>query len=139
MRSLPLRALAGAALALAFAAAPAAAQSRSDKSGTIIPGVGLTPHQASGAYAAATVGTSDQTVLSGATAFYFLDIVNLSPTATVCVNFGAAATISGTACAAGEVTLSPLWHRSWEGTFVPTDAIHAISSAASTPISVGAN
>ena len=71
-------------------------------------------------------------------AYYLLDVVNLSPTATICLNLGAPATISGTTCAAGEISLPPLWHRSWEGAFIPTDALHAIASAASTPASVGA-
>ena len=92
-----------------------------------------------GAYATypATVGTSDSTIIPAGQAFMFLDIVNNSPTATICLNFGAAATISTTTCAAGEVTIPPLWHRSWENNFVPNDAIHAISSAAATPVTVG--
>jgi hypothetical protein len=97
-----------------------------------------TPTKGTGAYTSATVGTTDSTILAASTAVVFLDVVNTSPSATICVNVGATATISGTACAAGEVSLPPLWHRSWEGTFIPTDAIHAIASAASTPATVGA-
>jgi hypothetical protein len=121
-----------------LSAAPAAAQSHHDKSGTIVPGSATVPNQAPGAYSTATVGTSDSTILAANTAFYFLDLVNASASATICINFGATATISGTQCAAGEITLPPLWHRSWDGNFVPTDAVHAIASAVSTPASVGA-
>lgn len=91
-----------------------------------------------GSYAAFTVGTGDGIIVAATNpGSKFLDIVNQSPTATVCINFGAAATITGTACAAGEYTLPPLWHRSWENSFVPSDVIHAIASAASTPVTVG--
>jgi hypothetical protein len=118
---------------------PAWGQTHADKSHTIVPGVAPVPNQATGAYSSVTVGTSDSTILAASTAFYFLDLVNASATATICVNFGATATISGTQCAAGEIALPPLWQRSWEGSFVPTDAVHAIASAASTPAAVGAN
>jgi hypothetical protein len=126
-----------AALSLALLAAPVGAQTHTDKGGAIIPGAAPVPNVASGAYASVTVGTVDSTILAANTAFYFLDVVNASATATICLNFGAAATITGTQCAAGEIALPPLWHRSWEGSFVPSDAIHAIASAASTPASVG--
>ena len=116
----------------------AMAQTHADKSGTAVPGGAPVPNLATGAYASATVGTTDSTILAAGTAYYLLDLINDSPSATICINFGATATISGTSCAAGEITLSPLWHRSWEGSFIPTDAVHAIASAASTPVSVGA-
>lgn len=101
--------------------------------------VAIVPSQVAQPYAAKTIGISDSTL--AATVTNYLDIVNNSASATMCINFGAAATISGTACAAGEITIPPLWHRSWPdgGTLVPTGAIHAIASAASTPASVGAN
>jgi hypothetical protein len=114
------------------------AQTHTDKSGTIVPGAAPVPNLASGAYGSATIGTSDSIILNAGSAFYLLDIVNLSSTATICLSFGAAATISGATCAAGEIALPPLWHRSWEGALIPTDALHAIASAASTPASVGA-
>jgi len=114
------------------------AQTHTDKSGTIVPGAAPVPNLASGAYSSATVGTSDLPILSANSAYYLLDVVNLSSSATVCLNFGVAATISGTTCAPGEIALPPLWHRSWEGALIPTDALHAIASAASTPLSVGA-
>ena len=91
-----------------------------------------------GIYSSASVGTSDGIILSASTASRFLDIRNDSPTATICLNFGSAAVIYGTTCAAGNITLPPLWRQSW-GTSdtIPTDAIHAIASAASTPASIG--
>ena len=95
------------------------------------------PTTGSGAYSAATVGTSASTILSASSASKFLDIENASASATVCVNFGGAATISGTQCAAGEITLPPLWSKSWEGSFVPTDAISAIASAGATQVTIG--
>ena len=110
----------------------ASARTHRDKLGTIVPGAAPVPNQATGAYSSVTVGTSDSTIVAAGTAFYFLDIINASPSATICINFGATATISGTTCAAGEITLPPLWHRSWEGSFIPTDAIHAIASARKT-------
>jgi len=123
----------------AFALSCAAqAQTHMDKAGTIVPGAAPVPNLASGAYVSATVGTSDSTILNAGSAYYLLDIVNLSPSATICLSFGTTATISGTSCSAGEIALPPLWHRSWEGALIPTDALHAIASAASTPASVGA-
>lgn len=96
------------------------------------------PTNSAGAYAAVTVGTSTSQALAASTAKVFLDIVNLSPTATICVNFGATATIAGSICAAGEITLPPLYHRSFEGAFVPSDSVNVIASASSTPASIGA-
>ena len=93
------------------------------------------PSSATGAYTSATIGTTAGTV--GATPSVFLDVVNLSSSATVCLGFGAAPTVSGTTCAAGEIALPPLWHRSWEGSFVPADQLYAIASSAATPISIG--
>lgn len=108
--------------ALTISASAARAQS------TVSPNVYKTP---------ATVGATDSTIVAAGSVFYFLDLVNDSPTATICINFGAVATISGTTCAAGEITLPPLWHRSWENNLVPNDAIHAIASAGATPMTLG--
>jgi hypothetical protein len=92
-----------------------------------------------GTYAPVTAGVADSTALASRTTYNSLDIVNNSTTATVCVNFGAVATISSGVCAAGEITLPPLWHRSWDVPMVPVGDVHVISSAASTPVSIGAN
>ncbi len=92
-----------------------------------------TPLKGTGAYSAVTVGASSAQALAAATATVFLDIVNESASATVACAFGATAVING----AGAITLPPLWHRSWEGTFVPTDAVNCIASAGSTPATIG--
>lgn len=97
-----------------------------------------TPINQTGSYHAATITASDTTPVAASTAVYFLDLRNLSPTATVCINFGATATITGTQCAAGEIAISPLANVSWSGNFVPADAVHAIASAASVPFTYGA-
>jgi hypothetical protein len=100
----------------------------------------IAPTTGTSAYSPATVGTTDSTIVAAGTASKFLDLINVSATATICINFGAAAaTITGSQCAAGEITLPPLFHRSWESNFVPTDAVHAIASAAATPATVGAD
>lgn len=93
-----------------------------------------TPTNASGAYSSATVGTSSAQVLAASTAKTLLDIVNESTTATIACALGATAVING----AGSITIPPGWHRSWEGSFVPSDAVNCIASGASTPISIGA-
>jgi hypothetical protein len=95
-----------------------------------------------GSYAGFTVGTTDSTIVpsigsNGSAASRFLDIANLSATATVCINFGAPATIATTTCAAGEIAIGPLGTKTWQNSFVPSDVIHAIASAASTPVTVG--
>jgi len=71
--------------------------------------------------------------LAAGQASIFLDLVNESATATVACALGATAVLNG----AGSITLPPLWHRSWEGTFVPTDAVNCIASAGSTPATIG--
>ena len=96
------------------------------------------PTTGTAAYSAATVNTTDAVILSASTATVFLDVVNNSQSATICINFGAAAVISAGTCAAGNVTLPPLFHRSWEANFFPTDAIHAVASSAGVPATVAA-
>jgi hypothetical protein len=90
-----------------------------------------------GAYSAATVGTSASTIVAAGAARVFLDLFNTSATATVCINIGATATITGTQCAAGEITLPPLSNKTWEGSYVPSDAISAIASASGTQFAIG--
>lgn len=90
-------------------------------------------------YDPATVGTTESTILTTRNGGNTLDIVSNSPTATVCINFGATATIAAGVCAAGEITIPPLWHRKWTAPDVPAGDVHAISSAASTPLSLRTN
>lgn len=95
----------------------------------------VTPIKGSGAYNPATITNSSTQVLAAGIASAMLDIVNESTTATIACAFGvSAAVING----AGSITIPPGWHRSWEGFFVPTDAVNCISSVASSAASVGA-
>lgn len=102
--------------------------------GTVVSG----PTNSAGAYSGVTVGTSSGSILAASTAKVYADFANQSPTATICLSTTNPATITGTACAAGEITLPPLWEKSFEGTYVPSDQWFAIASAASTPLTVGA-
>jgi hypothetical protein len=80
------------------------------------------------------IGTTDTTLTGSAGAASYVDVFNPSAN-TVCVNFAATATISGTTCAGGEYTIPPLWHRSWpdDGSAVlPPLPLHAIASGAGT-------
>lgn len=139
------RAAIAAALALAFVAPAAAQQAQhNDKPNAAGISTGVTgsapvPNHAAGSYAPVTIGTGDSVILGAGVAFYYLDVISGSPTATICINLGAPATITGSVCAPGEITIPPLWHRSWEGNFVPVDAVHAIASAGATPATVGAD
>jgi hypothetical protein len=95
------------------------------------------PTNSSGALSGATVGTSSSSVLAANTAKVYLAFINVSQNATICLNAGSAATISGTACAAGEIALAPGGGGYvWESDYVPSDQWFAISSAASTPLTV---
>lgn len=100
--------------------------------------VTILPNKCAGCYASLTIGTSDTVIVNQYTTTKFLDVWNVSNSAMVCISLGnAAATITGTQCSAGEIPLPPGFHKSFEDNFVPTDAVHAISSASSTPITVG--
>lgn len=87
-------------------------------------------------YASATIGTGDSTIVAAPAAgsTSFPDLYNLS-TATVCINLGATATITGTQCDAGEILLPPGWH--WSPPAPIAVAVHAIASAASAQFTVG--
>jgi hypothetical protein len=95
--------------------------------------VSAAPKSAAGAYAAATIGTTSAQVLAPGAASVFLDINNDSVTATIACNFGGAAAITG----AGSITIPPLSSRTWGGSFVPSDAVNCIASAAATPATIG--
>lgn len=99
----------------------------------------ILPTNSAGAYSAITIGSSASTIVAATACKVFCDVVNNSATATVCLNVGGTATApTAGVCPAGEIGLPPGWHRSWEADYVPSDAISAISSAASTPATVGA-
>lgn len=86
-------------------------------------------------YFAFTLGTTSAQILAPGQTNIFLDINNDSATATIACAFNNPAVING----AGSITIPSLTHRSWENKFVPSDQINCISSAASTPITVGYN
>lgn len=120
------------------------------REGNLVPITGATPIGSvivkptvgAGAYAPYTVGTVGA-ALSAPTPTLFLDVHNASASATVCIGGVSAPTISGTQCAPGGtagswvIPLPPGWHKSWENSFVPIDALYAVASAASTPVTIG--
>lgn len=90
-----------------------------------------------GSYTPLTVGTTDVQVYVGGVEKSYLYLVNLSATATVCLKFGAPATIAGSTCQAGELIMPPNTSLLWQTGFVPDDDLHAIASAATTPMTLG--
>lgn len=94
-----------------------------------------TPAKASGAYSAATITNSSTQALAASATRGFLDIKNESSTATIACRLGGTAALN----TAGSLTIPPNWHYSWDGNFVPSDAVNCISSAASSPATIGAN
>jgi len=84
-------------------------------------------------YSPATIGATSASCVTAGAASTFLDIVNESATATIAFNVGGTAVING----AGSITLPPLWHRSYENSFVPTDIVNCIASAGATPATIG--
>ena len=101
-------------------------------------GINILPTNSSGAFSGVTVGTSAATIIAAAACKVYCMVHNASLTATVCLNPNGVATISGTQCAAGELSESPLSTWWWDASYVPSDAISAIASAASTQVTVGA-
>ena len=91
------------------------------------------PQGYSNVYTSYTVGTTSQKLVKAYVANKFLDIVNNSTTATIYCNFGSDALADGSS----SLSIPPLWHRSYEGGVTPYDALYCISSAASTPVSIG--
>lgn len=109
---------------------------------TVAGSVSQTPLNGTGSYSPATVGATAATIVAaaGANARAFVDVVNLSGSATVCLSVGGTATISGSTCDAGEFPLAPGARATWPqggSTFVPADAISAIASASATPMTIG--
>lgn len=103
-------------------------------------GLSVTPlaNSGAGAYSAVTIGTSAATILAANAAKEFVQIVNASPSATICINIGGTAAFAGAGCAAGSIPITPFGSWTREGNFIPSDAISAIASAGSTPATLGA-
>lgn len=78
-----------------------------------------------------TAGTSSALALAGATRVY-LKICNESASKFIAYKFGAAAVLN----AAGSMTLLPFGCDTYESSYVPSDAVNAIASAAATPITI---
>jgi hypothetical protein len=92
------------------------------------------PANAAGAFSGTTLGTAAASILAANTAKVFLQIVNASTTnATVWVSFAGTAAVGG----AGSIPIGPGGSLLFSGTFVPSDAVSAIATAASTPITIG--
>lgn len=104
------------------------------KTAATISAATLTPTNSSGSFAAATITNSSVQYVAAAAAHTILDIKNESTTATIACAFGATAAIN----TAGSYTIPPGWHRSWEGSYVPSDAVNCISSAATSPATIEA-
>jgi hypothetical protein len=86
------------------------------------------------------VVSPSQTVTSGVmtatgTPWVYVRLASQSATAIVRCAFGTAAVAADTA---GQETILPYASQTYEGTYVPTDVIHCISSANSTPFTVTA-
>lgn len=92
------------------------------------------PNTGTGSYMAVTVGVASAQALAAGAATKYLQIFNASATATIACRLGAAAVLNG----AGSITLPPQWAATWDGSFVPSDAVNCIASVASTPATIGA-
>jgi hypothetical protein len=98
-----------------------------------------------GIWQGVSVTTSSQQIIGPSSALpvpvlavtTFLYLENVDQTSTICISFKGAATISGTTCSAGEITLQPGAYRFFD-VALPTDAVHAIASSAATPLTIGA-
>lgn len=83
---------------------------------------------------AATIGATSAQALAGGTRKYLL-IKNESASAFIACRFAGTAALN----TAGSITLAPYAGFTWEGTFVPSDAINCIASAGSTPATIVTN
>ncbi|HEV2303336.1 MAG TPA: hypothetical protein VGR91_17350 [Stellaceae bacterium] len=93
------------------------------------------PSSGSGSVTAVTLGTISTQVLAAVTSRKFLSIDNESASAAIACALGTAAAIN----AAGSFTIEPGWTRTWDGSFVPSDAVNCIAASGSTPVTVEAN
>jgi hypothetical protein len=94
------------------------------------------PSTGAGSAGPVTVGTSSATALANSVlGRRFLAIDNESVTATVACAFGATAALN----TAGSWTIPPGMTRTWNGSFVPSDAVNCIASAAGTPVTLEAD
>lgn len=97
----------------------------------------IAPSSGPATVTSATVGTSASQILPAATNRRLnLSVCDESASASVAVSLGSTVpAING----AGSWTLASLACISWTGYFVPSDSVHAIASAASTPVTIEAD
>jgi hypothetical protein len=94
------------------------------------------PTSAAGSAGPVTVSTtSTQALASSALGRRFLAIDNESITATVACAFGTTAALN----TAGSWTIPPGMTRTWNGSFVPSDAVNCVASATGTPVTIEAD
>lgn len=94
------------------------------------------PNSTTGSTTAVSVGTTSAQVLAAAVSVRrFLAIDNESATVAVACAFGTTAALNS----AGSWTIPPGMTRTWNGTFVPSDALNCIANATATPVTIGTN
>ena len=103
--------------------------------------LGAARAQFAGGMSPATVGVTAAQVLAAGAGTQSREFFNISNTATICLSFGGTPTITGTQCGGtgAIVPIAPLqaiWWPTATGGLVPTDAVSAIASAASTPLTI---
>lgn len=96
--------------------------------------VTVAPASAAATTTAATVGTSSALALAGATRTYLM-IKNESASAFISCKLAGTAALN----TAGSITIAPYASISWEGSYVPSDAVNCIASASSTPATLVSN
>lgn len=94
------------------------------------------PTNAAGTVSSKTVTNSSASFLSASAATLFLLIKNEDTSASIALNFAAGTAVLNTA---GNITLGPGQSITFDGSYVPSGAITAISSAATSPATVIAN
>lgn len=81
------------------------------------------PATASAEYQSGTVGAVSAQLIATESRQY-LDIINQGTVSIAC-SLGGTAVVGG----AGSIDIPPGWHRSWDASFVPSDAVNCISSS----------
>lgn len=82
---------------------------------------------------ALSIGTTNSTALNAGLATYYLMLHNPSATATLSCRFGGTIPVLN---AQGTITLAPGGYIFFDSTFVPSDILKCIASAAATPMTI---
>lgn len=96
--------------------------------------VAVAPVTGTGSVTGPTITSSSAQALASGNR-RFLYIGNESTTATIACNFGGTAAIN----TAGNFTIPPGNGRTWSATFIPSEAVNCISSAATSPATIQVN